>query len=132
MRCKLRSIFFQTLLRNSLNSFFPCYSFCCNKMFSHSFLSISSLHFFITGFFSLPCYCKVSTYFEISLNNLFPKRHTNKNRWKKTFNSCVAIERKVFSLSCDAKKCKNCTFLFEIYKISGKEGRRLRTWWDWP
>ena len=51
--------------------------------FSVSFLSVSRLYFFFAGFLSRTCSCPVSTYFQISLNNLLSNKQTNKNRWKK-------------------------------------------------
>ena len=51
--------------------------------FSVSFLSVSRLYFFFAGFLSRTCSCPVSTYFQISFNNLLSNKQTNKNRWKK-------------------------------------------------
>ena len=47
-------------------------------------------------------------------------------------NSYVAIEWKVFCLSCDAKDYKYYAFSFKLYKSSVKESKRLRTKCDCP
>ena len=100
-------------------------AFCWNKIFSVSFLSASRLYFFITRFLSRTCCCTVSTYFQISFNNVLPNKQTNENRWKN--NSCVTIEWKLFCLSCNTKDCEHYTSAFKIYKSLLKESRRLRT-----
>ena len=123
---------FRLLFHKSPNSFFSYYIFCCNNMFSVSFLSVSRLYFFFAGFLYRTCYCTVSTYFQRYFN-ILTCCQTNKLRktgWKN--NSCVTKEWKWFCLSCDGKDCKHYTFPFKIYKSLMKESRRLRTKCDWP
>ena len=112
------------------NSFFSRYSFCCNKMFSVSFLSASRLHSSLQDF----CLARLTARFLLIFKYLLIN-YCQTNKQMKTDgknNSRVTIEWKVFWLSCEAKDCKHCTFSFKIYKTSVKESRRLRTKCDWP
>ena len=86
---------------------------CWIKMFSFSFFP-SQLYFFFIRFLSRTWYCTVSTYFQISFNNLLPNKQTNKQmKTGGKNNSC--IKRQLFCLSCDRKDCKHCTLLLSKY-----------------
>ena len=78
----------------------------------------SQSYFFFIRFMSRTWYCTVSTYFQISFNNLLPNKQTNKqtNKQMKTGgknNSCIKIQ--LFCLSCDRKDCKHRTLLLSKY-----------------
>ena len=82
---------FTSFFRKGKNSFFSFYSFCCNKMFSVSFLSVSSC-------------------FQISFKNLLPNKQTKIGRK-------IIHEWKVFYLNCDVKNCKNCIPFQNVQKL---------------
>ena len=111
------------------NSLFSCFPFCCNKMFSVSFLSLSRLYFSLQDF----CLARVTARFLLIFKGCC-QTYCQTNKQIKAGgknNSCVTIEWKVFCLSCDSKDCKHYTSPFKTYKSSVKESRRLRNKCDW-
>ena len=118
--------FFWLLFRKSVNFLFSYYSFCCNKMLSVSFLSVSGMHFCFWGFLSRMCV--TARFLLIFKDLLITCSQTNKQmKTDRKNNSCVTIEWKLICLSCDAKECKHDSFLFKMYKSFVKESRELRT-----
>ena len=113
------------------NSFFSCYSFCCNKMFSVSFLSVSKLYFSLQDFCLT---CLTARFLLIFDYLLITCCQTNKQmKSSGTNNSSAAKEWKVFCSGCYSKEFKHYTFPLKIYKSSVKKSRRrLCINCDWP
>lgn len=98
----LLHVILQLLFRKNPNSLFSCDSLCCN--FFPVFLFVSKVYFFFAGFLSRICYCKISTYFQITFDNLLPDEQT-KQKMIYALRKC-----NIFYSNFDAKECKYCTF----------------------
>ena len=119
--------FFQLLFGKNPDSFFSCYSFCCNKIFHFSFC-LKLLVFFL---------CRILSQNRLLSNNFLSNKRTNGNRRKNC--SCVTIGWEVFLPKLWRKRMQTLyfsieviTFPFILNKYSVKESRRLYTNCIWP